>query len=279
MKIGVVSRLDMEESIQLTEEIIEFLLKKEVEVLIDKSVSEYMNKYQNMAIPLEEMDTDIIIAVGGDGTILRAQSFISSKNIPLLGINMGTVGFLTEIDPEHVFESLEQVLTGEYEVEKRTQLQFKHNKEISNALNEVVIMTRKPAKMLHMEIIVDDEVAEELKADGLIISTPNGSTAYSMSAGGPIVDPQVTAFIIVPICPFKLGYRPIVVSDDSEIKVKLLREGKKAIAVIDGQSEEEINYMDEIVFRKSDDKACFVRLSMGFYRKVREKLIKGGITD
>ena len=215
MKIGVVSRLDMEESIQLTEEIIEFLLKKEVEVLIDKSVSEYMNKYQNMAIPLEEMDTDIIIAVGGDGTILRAQSFISSKNIPLLGINMGTVGFLTEIDPEHVFESLEQVLTGEYEVEKRTQLQFKHNKEISNALNEVVIMTRKPAKMLHMEIIVDDEVAEELKADGLIISTPNGSTAYSMSAGGPIVDPQVAAFIIVPICPFKLGYRPIVVSDDS----------------------------------------------------------------
>lgn len=279
MKIGVVSRLDMEESIQLTEEIIEFLLKKEIEVLIDKSVSEYLNKYQNMATPLEEMDTDIIIAVGGDGTILRAQSFISSKDIPILGINMGTVGFLTEIDPEHVFESLEQVLTGEYEVEKRTQLQFMHNKEISNALNEVVIMTRKPAKMLHMEIIVDDEVAEELKADGLIISTPNGSTAYSMSAGGPIVDPQVAAFIIVPICPFKLGHRPIVVSEDSEIKVKLLREGKKAIAVIDGQSEEEINYMDEIIFSKSDDKACFVRLSTGFYKKIREKLIKGGITD
>lgn len=279
MRIGVVSRLDMEESIQLTEEIVEFLLEKEIKILLDKSVTEHLNKYQDMATPLEDMDADIIIAVGGDGTILRTQSFISSKQIPLFGINMGTVGFLTEIDPELVFKSLEQILTGKYEVEKRTQLQIKHNKKLHTALNEVVIMTRKPAKMLHIEISVDDEVAEELRADGLIVATPSGSTAYSMSAGGPIVDPQVAAFVIVPICPFKLGSRPIVVPDNSVIKVKLLREGKKAMAVIDGQSEEEINYMDEIVFRKSDDNACFVRLSKDFYRKVREKLIKGGITN
>lgn len=279
MIIGVVSRLDMEESIQLTEEIVEFLLEKEIKILLDKSVTEHLNKYQDMATPLEDMDADIIIAVGGDGTILRTQSFISSKQIPLFGINMGTVGFLTEIDPELVFKSLEQILTGKYEVEKRTQLQIKHNKKLHTALNEVVIMTRKPAKMLHIEISVDDEVAEELRADGLIVATPSGSTAYSMSAGGPIVDPQVAAFVIVPICPFKLGSRPIVVPDNSVIKVKLLREGKKAMAVIDGQSEEEINYMDEIVFRKSDDNACFVRLSKDFYRKVREKLIKGGITN
>jgi NAD+ kinase len=279
MRIGVVSRLDMEESIQLTEEIVEFLLEKEIKILLDKSVTEHLNKYQDMATPLEDMDADIIIAVGGDGTILRTQSFISSKQIPLFGINMGTVGFLTEIDPELVFKSLEQILTGKYDVEKRTQLQIKHNKKLHTALNEVVIMTRKPAKMLHIEISVDDEVAEELRADGLIVATPSGSTAYSMSAGGPIVDPQVAAFVIVPICPFKLGSRPIVVPDNSVIKVKLLREGKKAMAVIDGQSEEEINYMDEIVFRKSDDNACFVRLSKDFYRKVREKLIKGGITN
>lgn len=274
MKIGVVSRIDMEKSIQLTEEIIEFLLKKEVEILVDKSVVEHLNKYQDIAISLEEMDADMIIAVGGDGTILRTQSFISSKQIPLFGINMGTVGFLTEIDPELVFKSLEQILAGKYEVEKRTQLQIKHNKKLHTALNEVVIMTRKPAKMLHIEISVDDEVAEELRADGLIVATPSGSTAYAMSAGGPIVDPRVAAFVIVPICPFKLGSRPIVVPGDSVIKVKLLREGKKAMAVIDGQSEEEINFMDEIVFRKSDYNACFIRLSKDFYRKVREKLVK-----
>ncbi len=277
MKIGVISRLDMEESIQLTEKIVNFLLERDIETLLDKSVAEHLNKYHSIAHPLEEMDADIIIAVGGDGTILRTQSFISSKQIPLFGINMGTVGFLTEIDPELVFKSLEQVLAGKYVVEKRTQLQIQHGSKLHSALNEVVIMTRKPAKMLHIEISVDDEVAEELRADGLIVATPSGSTAYSMSAGGPIVDPQVEAFIIVPICPFKLGSRPIVVPDNSQIKVRLLREGKKAMAVIDGQSEEEINYMDEIIFRKSDNHACFVRLTKDFYRKVREKLIKGGI--
>ena len=218
------------------------------------------------------MDVDMVIAVGGDGTILRTQGIINQKKIPLFGINMGAVGFLTEIDPAETFTALEQVLAGNYFVEKRTQLRVWHNKELHKALNEVVIMTQKPAKMLHIEISVDDEVVEELRADGLIIATPSGSTAYSMSAGGPIVDPRVGAFIIVPICPFKLGARPTVVPNDSIIKVKFLRKGKKAVAVIDGQFEEEINYMDEFIFRKSDNYAYFVRLSKNFYRRVREKL-------
>lgn len=277
MRIGVVARLDMEDAIQLTGEITDFLLKKGIETLIDTSVVEKLDKYQELSCSLDEMDADMIIAVGGDGTILRTQSFISHKKIPLFGINMGTVGFLTEIDPENAFKAIEEVLLGNYFVEKRTQLQIYHQKKLHSALNEVVLMTRKPAKMLHIEISVDDEVVEELRADGLIIATPSGSTAYSMSAGGPIVDPRVGAFIIVPICPFKLGSRPTVVPDNSEIKVKLLREGKKAIAVIDGQFEEEIDYMDQIIFRKSEDNACFVRLNKDFYRKVREKLIKGGI--
>ncbi len=277
MRIGVVARLDVEEAIQLAGKIVELLIEKNIETVLDTSVMERLNKYEELSCPLEEMDTDIIIAVGGDGTILRTQSFISPKEIPLLGINMGTVGFLTEIDPEDTFKAVEEVLAGNYFVEKRSQLQIRHNSKIHSALNEVVLMTYKPAKMLNIEISVDDEVVEELRADGLIIATPSGSTAYAMSAGGPIVDPKVEAFIIVPISPFKLGSRPTLVSDDSQIKVKLLREGKKAITVIDGQSEEEINYMDEIIFSKSDDYACFVRLTKDFYRRVREKLIKGGL--
>ncbi len=277
MRIGVVARLDVEESIQLAGRIVDLLIKRNIETVLDTSVMERLNKYEELSCPLEEMDTDIIIAVGGDGTILRTQSFISPKEIPLFGINMGTVGFLTEIDPEDAFKAIDEVLAGNYFVEKRTQLQIRHNSKLHSALNEVVLMTHKPAKMLNMEISVDDEVVEELRADGLIIATPSGSTAYAMSAGGPIVDPRVEAFIIVPICPFKLGSRPNLVSDSSQIKVKLLKEGKKAIAVIDGQSEEEINYMDEIIFSKSDDYACFVRLTKDFYRRVREKLIKGGL--
>jgi NAD+ kinase len=272
MRIGVVARFDVDKSVELAGKIVEFLIKKDVETLIDSNLSSKLTKYQNIASDLVDMDVDMVVAVGGDGTVLRTQGIINLKKIPLFGINMGAVGFLTEIDPDETFTALEQVLEGNYFVEKRTQLQVWHNKELHKALNEVVLMTQKPAKMLHIEISVDEEVVEELRADGLIIATPSGSTAYSMSAGGPIVDPRVGAFIIVPICPFKLGARPTVVPNDSVIKVKFLREGKKAVAVIDGQFEEEINYMDEIVFKKADNYAYFVRLTKNFYRRVREKL-------
>jgi len=272
MRIGVVARFDVDKSVELAGKIVEFLIEKDVETLIDSNLSSKLTKYQNIASDLVDMDVDMVVAVGGDGTVLRTQGIINLKKIPLFGINMGAVGFLTEIDPDETFTALEQVLEGNYFVEKRTQLQVWHNKELHKALNEVVLMTQKPAKMLHIEISVDEEVVEELRADGLIIATPSGSTAYSLSAGGPIVDPRVGAFIIVPICPFKLGARPTVVPNDSVIKVKFLREGKKAVAVIDGQFEEEINYMDEIVFKKADNYAYFVRLTKNFYRRVREKL-------
>ena len=147
-----------------------------------------------------------------------------------------------------------------------------------SALNEVVIMTKSPAKMLHFEVQVDGEIVEEFRADGLIISTPSGSTAYSMSAGGPILDPKVGGFIIIPICPYKLGVRPFVISDNSEIIVKLLKKGKKAVFVMDGQINEEAEYQEEIKFKKSDRNVYFIRTSKKyFYEKVKEKLIEGGI--
>lgn len=278
MRFGIVARVDVEAAVEIASKIIDFLQEKGVEIVLDKTLGLKLGKPPEMSCQLQDMDTDMVIAVGGDGTILRTQSFISPKKIPLFGINMGTLGFLTEIDPDNAFKALEEVIAGNYFVEKRTQLRVWHNGELPSALNEVVLMTRKPAKMLHIQIEVDEEVVEELRADGLIIATPSGSTAYSMSAGGPIVDPRVDAFIIVPICPFKLGARPTVVANKSQIKVKLLREGKKAVAVIDGQFEEEINYMDEIIFRKSEHCAYFVRFTKDFYRKVREKLTQGGIT-
>jgi len=278
MIMGLVARCDVKEAVKLAGELADFLLEKKVEIVLDLPMANELGRFKDRTCKLEDMDVDMVIAIGGDGTLLRTQSFIDHKKIPLIGINMGTLGFLTEIDPENAFSAIEEILAGNYFVERRNQLLVWHDKELPPALNEVVLMTRKPAKMLHIQISVDDEIMEELRADGLIIATPSGSTAYSMSAGGPIIDPRVKAFIIVPICPFKLGARPTVVSDESIIKVKLLREGKKAIAVIDGQFEEEINYMDEIIFRKSENCAYFVRLTKDFYRKVREKLTKGGIS-
>jgi len=277
MRIGIIARFDVPEAVEMAGRVASFLLNRGVEITVDLKLTEELPILREYGEDLRNMEADMILTIGGDGTILRTRSLIEDKEIPILGINMGTVGFLTEVDPENVFSALEAVLRGEYAVEERTLLSVYHNGELPSALNEVVLMTRRPAKMLHIEISVDDEVVEELRADGIIIATPSGSTAYSMSAGGPIVDPRVEAFLIVPICPFKLSARPLVVSNKSVIRVKLLRKGKKAIAVIDGQYEEEINHMDEVIFRKSGRKAHFVRLSKDFYRKVREKLIEGGI--
>jgi NAD+ kinase len=215
--------------------------------------------------------------LGGDGTLLRAQSRLNPK-IPIFGINMGTVGFLTEIEVKHTFDALKEILKGDYYKEKRTRLVVSHENHNFTAMNEVVVMTEKPAKMLHFEIKVDGETIEEVRADGLIVSTPSGSTAYAMSAGGPIVDPKVAGFVIIPICPYKLGVRPFVVSDNSEITVKQLKKGKSAVFVMDGQINEEADYGEEITFKKSDKDAYFIRTSSKyFYEKVKDKLQEGGI--
>ena len=309
-KIGIISRIDQTPPIIFAAKIIDYFLTNGREVIIenqlvhelvklkenpdlDKIIQESKEEYPKIAPMLDDInfnidyekisenlfdfDCDMALILGGDGTLLRAHNKMHN-NIPLFGINMGTVGFLTEIEVEHTFDALEEIMKGEYYKEKRTRLIVSHENHNFKAMNEVVVMTDKPAKMLHFQILVDGEIIEEVRADGLIISTPSGSTAYSMSAGGPIVDPKVAGFIINPICPYKLGARPFVVSDNSEITVKLLKKGKNAVFVMDGQINEEAKYEEEIKFRKSPKDALFIRTSTKyFYEKVKDKLNEGGI--
>ena len=310
--VAIVSRVDEYKSVLFSLKIFETLLNKNMETVIESSLAEKLEEikedpelhkiiaktmnetpeiskhieslnfnynFRDYAKELNELRTDMAIILGGDGTLLRTQNQLT-KEIPIFGINMGTVGFLTEIEVENTFEALDAILEGEWSKEKRTQIIISHENQTFRALNEVVIMTARPAKMLHYEISVDGEVVEELRADGLIISTPSGSTAYSMSAGGPIVDPKVGAFIIVPICPYKLGVRPFVVSDGSEIRIKLLKRGKKAIFVMDGQVQKEVNYMEELVIKKSEKDVYFMRINKKyFYKKVKDKLNEGGLNS
>ena len=308
--VAIVSRVDEYKSVLFSLKIFETLVQRNIKTVIESSLAEKLEEikenpelhkiiaktmnetpeiakhieslnfnydFRDYAMELNELRTDMAIILGGDGTLLRTQNQLT-KEIPIFGINMGTVGFLTEIEVEHTFEALDAILDGEWSKEKRTQIIISHENQSFRALNEVVIMTARPAKMLHYEISVDGEVVEELRADGLIISTPSGSTAYSMSAGGPIVDPKVGAFIIIPICPYKLGVRPFVVSDASEIRIKLLKRGKKAIFVMDGQIQKEVNYMEELVIKKSEKDVYFMRINNKyFYKKVKDKLNEGGL--
>lgn len=309
-KIGVISRIDQKRPMLFSAKIIDYLLKHDREVIIERRLALKLTDlkknpnleniiektrenhpqlahllvdfnfdidYMQYALTLNEFDCDMAVILGGDGTLLRAQGKMKPE-IPIFGINMGTVGFLTEIEAIHTFDALDEILNENYYKEKRTRLVVSHENHNFTAMNEVVVMTDKTAKMLHFEIQVDGEIIEEVRADGLIVSTPSGSTAYAMSAGGPIVDPKVGGFVIIPICPYKLGVRPFVVSDNSEITVKLLKKGKSAVFVMDGQINEEAEYQEEIKFKKAEKDAQFIRTSTKyFYEKVKDKLGEGGI--
>ncbi len=311
-KIGIISRIDKKIPILFAAKIIDYVLTSGCEVVIERRLAQKLVElkdnpeldkikqdakenypevahmlddidlnidYEKLSAELFDFDCDMATILGGDGTLLRAQSRMNPE-IPLFGINMGTVGFLTEIEVKDTFDALREILKGNYYKEKRTRLVVSHENHNFTAMNEVVIMTNQAAKMLHFEIQVDGEIIEEVRADGLIVSTPSGSTAYSMSAGGPIVDPKVEGFIIIPICPYKLGVRPFVVSDNSEITVKLLKKGKSAVFVMDGQITEEADYEEEITFNKYRKPAYFIRTSSKyFYEKVKDKLKDGGIDD
>lgn len=311
-EVAIVSRLDEFKSILYSAKIINYLLMNGVAVVIEKELAEKLEElkkdpnlpeiikltmesspeiadqiknlkldvnYKLISEKISDFESDMIIILGGDGTLLRTQSKMT-KEIPIFGINMGTVGFLTEIEVKDTFKTLKKILKGDYFIEKRSKLKVSHENHHFNALNEVVIVTDTPSKMLHFEIEVDGEVVEEFRADGLIVSTPSGSTAYSMSAGGPIVDPNIGAFIIIPICPYKLGVRPFVVSDKSEIMVRLLKKGKHAMFVMDGQIAEKAEYEEEIKMKKAEKNVLFIRTSKKyFYKKVKEKLTGSGIDN
>ena len=309
-KVGILSRVDQEKAILFSAKLVEYFLTNGIEVVVEKRLASKIEElkqdpkiekiiekiikkcpdiaealhdlnlnidFMKIAKDTHEFECDRAVVLGGDGTLLRAQAKLKEET-PLLGINMGTVGFLTDVEVKETFNALNKIIKGDYYKEKRSKLMVSHENHYFNAMNEVVIMTNKPAKMLHFEIQVDGETIEEVRADGLIISTPSGSTAYAMSAGGPIVDPKLEGLIIIPICPYKLGARPFIVSDTSEITVKLLKKGKSAVFVMDGQINEEADYLEEIKFKKADKDVYFIRTSSKyFYEKVKDKLKEGGL--
>ncbi|NYT01063.1 MAG: NAD(+) kinase [Methanocellales archaeon] len=268
--IGIVSRCDTTDAIEIVEKVRKQIQGK-VEVVFDPRSATELGILK-CSTPIDKMHVDLIITVGGDGTILRAIQLLS-KPTPILGINVGEVGFLVEVAPEKADTVIHEVLE-EFEVERRTRLDISVNGEkLPPATNEAAIITSRPAKILQFQILIDENELDTIRADGLILATPTGSTAYSMSAGGPIVDPKVDAFVIVPLAPFKLSARPWVVPANSEIIVKLLRLKKEATIVIDGQYSKVVQKGDIIKFTKAEEPALFVKTGESFYSKVKGKLV------
>lgn len=268
-RIGIIARCDSQEALYLARNLRDYLEKRVEEVQLDHKTGSCL---QMEGTPIHKMHADLLISIGGDGTILHAIQHMNDP-IPLLGVNMGAVGFLSSVMPENMFKVIDEILENGFDVEERLRLSVSVNDmELPNATNEVVVVTARPAKILEFEVYVNGKLLEEVRADGVVVATPTGSTAYAMSAGGPIIDPQVEASVIVPLAPFKLSARPWVIPADQHVELVLKLPGKRAVAVVDGQHSYEVDSGDHICINRAEQPAKFVRVGEDFYEKVRNKL-------
>ena len=219
---------------------------------------------------LEKMDVDVVLAVGGDGTVLRALQRTAAK---VLGINSGSLGFLTEVTAEEFPNALSRLAARDYVVEERTKLKVTVDGErLHDCANEVVLHTAHVAKIRDFEVWLNGTLVQKVRADGIIVATPTGSTSYNLSVGGPIVDPRVEAFVISAIAPFKPAARATVVPTSAQIRVKLSKP-KECLLVLDGQHEVEVKGSEDIRFAGSESRAKLVKFGEDFYRRIEEKLV------
>jgi NAD+ kinase len=265
MNIGIIINPEKMLVSTVVPKLVEWLKDNGNKVMIEKGmkVSSIINKkYLTTSTDLIK-SANLILALGGDGTLLRAARMVGKLEIPILGINLGGLGFLTEVAVENLYDVIEKVCCNQYKIEERIVLkgEIKKGKRVYG-LNDIVVVGKKVGRILELGIWVDESYVSHFLADGIIISTPTGSTAYSLAALGPIVHPGTKVLVINLICPHTLGVRPIVISDTSEVKIK--SESADAVVIGDGQ--------EKFLLKKGET----LKVKQGDYVV---KLIKSGIYD
>ncbi len=265
MRFGLSVNMDVPDATRMARKALELLQGKEV--ILEAPIAA---RLKQTGVPVEEMDVDLLVTIGGDGTILRA---LQQTRAPIFGINAGDLGFLTAVGEDEMEEGFENIFSGQYSIDTRIKMRTTVGKlRLPDATNETVVHTAHIAKIRHFQVNVDGEMAVNVRADGIIVATPTGSTCYAMSVGAPLVDPRVHALVIAPMAAFKYSARPVVVPADSRITLKVVRP-KECVAVIDGQTEHALLGNEEIEFTASETPARFVTFSKGFYTRTREKLM------
>ena len=255
--IAIISKINDDSVKDSLNSVVKHLDSKNIKYFLDKNSSILLKNTVFTNINTIKKECDIAFIIGGDGTLLRAAQDLSTSNIPICGINRGRLGFLVDISPDHIEENLEHILSGNYSVDERISWigsGIRNGKEISKniSFNDVVIHSRDAVRMIEMETTLDGEKLYTVNADGLVVSTPTGSTAYSLSTGGPILQPTMEALVMVPICPHLLSNRPIVISMDSLVEIKLSEKSHtNASVTFDGQTNIPIEANDIIRISKS----------------------------
>ncbi len=222
--------------------------------------------------------SDLCVTFGGDGTLLYAARIFSQHGVPIVGVNLGRLGFITEFSEADVLECLECVINENNEFEDRIMVDVQVYRDgsylyRSTGLNDLIINTGGISRLIQLEVSSGKNKIGSYRADGIIVATPTGSTAYSLAAGGPILAPTMSAFVICPICPHSLGARPLVVPAEERVRIKIMSEDREIIGTIDGQVAVDLEYMDEVYVEKSKTATKLVSLgTRRFYDIVSEKL-------
>ncbi|MCL2142852.1 MAG: NAD(+)/NADH kinase [Methanomassiliicoccaceae archaeon] len=266
-RYGIYTNMSLPNATDISKKVIKAL--KGEEVILEDEIA---NALKKKGYPIEEMDVDIMVTVGGDGTILRA---MQKNNASIFGVNAGGVGFLAEIPADSIEEGISRLREGRFRIDERLKLQTVFNgKRMADAVNEAVVHTDSVAKIRQFRVYVDGRLATDIRADGVIIATPTGSTCYAMSVGSPIIDPRVNALVMVPMAAFKFAARPIVIPTSSKITVEMAMD-KGCLLVIDGQEEYPIPGNSKLEFTMSSNYGRFIRFDDDFYSRIHEKLESG----
>lgn len=275
-RVGIAVKQKSSDAIRLAVEVGEWLSRRDVEIFLDEAVVRGQGLTEATVFDPAD-DLDLVVVLGGDGTLLSIARSVR-PGIPILGVNMGTLGFLTEINRGELYPALVEVLSGTFETVDRSLFDVELRRQSGSAqrykvLNDVVVNKSALARIIQLRVRVDGRLIAEYRADGLIVSTPTGSTAYNLSAAGPIVHPGLPVAVLTPICPHTLTMRPLVVPDSSQLTVRLETPDEDVYLSIDGQEGTTFGYRDEIVVRRAENAAVLVKISTRtFYDALRSKL-------
>lgn len=276
--VVVVAKRGTPEGLRIADEMSVWLRKRGVRVRFDASTAKALGRRDGVRDGTLPPGTDLALVAGGDGTLLSVARAAIPLGIPILGVNFGGLGFMSELQPDEVYAGLEHVIAGSYAIEERLALRVRphragrRDREFA-VLNDAVIAKSVTPRMISVDVRLDGDLVATINSDGLIVSTATGSTAYNLSAGGPVLDPRMRAFVLSPICPHTLSYRPLVVPGDVALEIILRNASENATLTLDGQLAVEMRIDDAIRIEAHPKPARLVRVARrGFFEVLHQKL-------
>lgn len=279
--VGILTKPKFPDVKPILKDLVSWLREHQKNVLLDGKTAALIGESATFLKPDVAAHADMLLVLGGDGTMLNAARLVEERGIPILGINMGGLGFLTEVSVDQLYPMLEKVLAHDYHLEERLMLKARierHGEHVAQAtvLNDVVVSKGTLARMIEIQISIDGHFVTRLRGDGLIISTPTGSTAYSLSAGGPIINPSVQALILTPICPHTLTHRPLLIPSNVALEVALTGKDEGAMTTFDGQVGVAMTQGDTVAIKASDHLTKLIRFPDRTYYDVLRRKLKWG---